>query len=78
LKTFADQAVIAIENVRLFTELQTRNLEIVDKSRQLEVASLAGRACTARDASARGPRLRVGSIGPGGACCCSLPCSSCS
>jgi len=39
LQTFADQAVIAIENVRLFKELQASNHELADKSSQLEIAS---------------------------------------
>src|SRR5262249_21237166 len=39
LQTFADQAVIAIENVRLFKELETRNRDLIATSDILQVIS---------------------------------------
>ena len=39
LRTFADQAVIAIENVRLFEEAQQRNRELIASSEVLRVIS---------------------------------------
>ena len=44
LQTFADQAVIAIENVRLFTELQTRTGELTRSVDRLTALGDVGRA----------------------------------
>jgi GAF domain-containing protein len=44
LRTFADQAVIAIENVRLFTELQARTQELTRSVGQLTALGEVGRA----------------------------------
>src|SRR5712692_9211254 len=44
LKTFADQAVIAIENVRLFKELQARTTELTQSVDQLTALDEVGQA----------------------------------
>jgi signal transduction histidine kinase/HAMP domain-containing protein len=44
LKTFADQAVIAIENVRLFQELQTRTRELARSVGELQALGEVGHA----------------------------------
>ena len=44
LKTFADQAVIAIENVRLFTELETRTIQLTRSVGELKALGEVGQA----------------------------------
>ena len=44
LKTFADQAVIAIENVRLFTELETRTADLSQSVGELKALGEVGQA----------------------------------
>ena len=44
LETFADQAVIAIENVRLFQELQARTRELVQSVGELKALGEIGQA----------------------------------
>jgi signal transduction histidine kinase len=44
LQTFADQAVIAVENVRLFTELQARTADLTRSVDQLTALGEVGRA----------------------------------
>ena len=44
VETFADQAVIAIENVRLFKELQERTRELMESVEEMKALGEVGQA----------------------------------